>query len=186
MKTRVAHPEVVALEAIIDALDPLDEQQKLWVLQTAASRFSLRIENAVPSRGTYPEGAGASAPSSAEPISTGEYSTPQEFIRAKSPKTDVQRVTCLAYYLTKFRKTPLFKTKDLVALNTDAGCPKFSNPTVTVNNARRDKYLTPTGKGDKRITNQGEDLVDALPDQEKVKALKSEPRPRRRTTRKKK
>jgi hypothetical protein len=71
-------------------------------------------------------------------------------------------------------------------LNTEAAWPNFSNPTVAVNNARKDKYLTPAGKGDKQLTNRGEALVEALPDQEKVKSFMSKSPSRKKRGRQKK
>jgi hypothetical protein len=110
-------------------------------------------------------------------------SSPKSFLAQKDPKTDLERMTCLAYYLTHYRSTPKFKTRELAALNTDAAWPNFSNPGVAVANATASKYLSPAGGGKKQITVQGERLVDALPDREKVKNL---PTKRRRKSSKKK
>lgn len=169
----------------MDAIGQLDDPQKLWVLQTAASRFSLKIETSL--------GGGISSGGTGSPPASGTTQTPdgggvslKGFMRAKDPKTDVQKITCLAYYLTKFRDTTHFKTKDLIKLNTEAAWPNFSNPTVAVNNARKDKYLTPAGKGDKQLTNRGEALVEALPDQEKVKSFMSKSPSRKKRGRQKK
>lgn len=49
-------------------------------------------------------------------------------------------------------------------------------------NAAGSKYLSAAGGGDKQITVLGEKLVDALPDREKVNALR---KPRRRKAKKK-
>jgi hypothetical protein len=88
----------------------------------------------------------------------------------------------LAYYLTHYKTTPRFKTKQLAAANIDAAQPKFSNPAVAVMNAAGSKYLSAAGGGDKQITVLGEKLVDALPDRDKVNALR---KPRRRKSKKK-
>jgi hypothetical protein len=45
----------------------------------------------------------------------------------KQPKTDIERIACLAYYLRHFRDAPFFKTKYLSSLNTEAAQQKFSN-----------------------------------------------------------
>lgn len=185
MKTHTIQPDVVALGAVVDAIGQLDEPQKLWVLQTAASRFSLKIETSL-GGGTSPGGTG-SPPAAGTTQTPGGGKLPlKDFMRAKDPQTDVQKVTCLAYYLTKFRDTTRFKTKDFIKLNTEAAWPNFSNPTVAVNNARKDKYLTPAGRGDKQLTNRGEALVEALPNQEKVKSLMSRSPSRKKRARKKK
>jgi hypothetical protein len=185
MKTHTIQPDVAALGTVVDAIEPLEEPQRLWVLQTAASRFALKIN---PSLGGGTSSGGIGSLPASGTIKTdgaGEVSL-KDFMKSKDPKTDSQRITCLAYYLTKFRDTAHFKTKDLTAMNTESTWPKFSNPTVAVNNARRDKYLTPAGKGDKQLTNRGEELVEALPDQEKVRSLASANPARKKRTRKKK
>lgn len=175
--------DVAALGTVIAALDPLEEHKRLWVLQTAASRFSLTIDPTVSGGGNRLKGADTPPDPGTDKIAGGAEISPQSFIRAKNPTTDVQRIACLAYYLTKHRNTARFKTKQLTDLNTEAKSPNFSNAAVAVNNARKEKYLTPAGGGEKQLTNVGEDLVDALPDQERVKALR---RPRRKRPRKKK
>lgn len=185
MKTTSLRPDVAALGIVLDALDQLDDQQRVWVLQTAASRLSLKIDrSALDARSTREDADAKIKPGDAADQSSGEMSA-KGFIRSKNPQSDVQRITCLAYYLTKFRNTRYFKTKDLSELNAQADCPKLSNPTVAVNNARKEKYLTPAGEGNKQLTNQGEDLVEALPDQEKVRSLKSKTRVRKKRARNK-
>ena len=97
MKTHKIQADVAALGTVIAALDPLEEHKRLWVLQTAASRFSLTINpsstgGGSPDKGTDPAlGLGSDKPA------TGTEMTPQAFIRAKDPTTDVQRIACLAY-----------------------------------------------------------------------------------------
>ena len=95
--------------------------------------------------------------------------TPKVFMAHKKPSSEIERITCLAYYLNKYRNTSAFKTKDLTKLNTEAAQPTFSNPTVFARNAEAAGYLAKAGGGSKQISNLGESLVDALPDREKVK-----------------
>lgn len=102
------------------------------------------------------------------------------FIAAKKPRTDVERVTCLAYYLTHTLNSPTFRTRDISKLNGEAHQPRLANPTVAVNNASRQRYLTPAGGGKKRITAFGEELVRALPDREAVRAVLAAQPTRRR------
>jgi hypothetical protein len=106
--------------------------------------------------------------------------SPKQFLAEKRPRTDVERVTCLAYYLAHYRSQPQFKTADLSMLNSEAGFPKFSNATMAVDNATRSSYLLPTSKGSKQISMLGELYVEALPDRERAKATASEHRPRRK------
>jgi len=108
-------------------------------------------------------------------------SNPKAFMAVKRPATDMERVTCLAYFLTREKNISAFKTKELTELNRDAAQPKFSNVSATARNAVSDGYLAAAGGGQKQITARGEALVEALPDRERVKeALEKFPKARRR------
>ena len=114
------------------------------------------------------------------PVSSGGISA-KAFMAEKRPKTDMERVTCLAFYLTHYRGTQFFKTRDLTDLNKDAAQPQLSNATVAARNATNHQYLALAGGGSKQITTRGEALVQALPDREKVKtALEQHPLARRK------
>jgi len=89
---------------------------------------------------------------------------PKEFLFRKQPQTDVERVACLAYYLTHYRETPHFKTVDISLLNTEAAQVKYSNAAKSVGNAIRSGLLVPAGKGAKQLSALGERYVEALPD----------------------
>lgn len=106
----------------------------------------------------------------------------KQFMAAKKPTTDVERIACLAYYLTHMRDTPHFKTRDLTELNTEAAGRKFGNATQAANNAlNQNDFIAPAGKGTRQITSRGEAFVDALPDREKVTAALAEyPKKKRR------
>jgi hypothetical protein len=107
-----------------------------------------------------------------------DTSTPKAFMAAKQPKTDMERVTCLAYYLTHTRATPKFKTKALTDLNLEAAAGKISNISATARNAATpsNNFLSGAGGGNKQITVRGEALVEALPDREMVQvALDARP-----------
>lgn len=114
--------------------------------------------------------------------------SPKEFLRDKHPVTDVERVTCLAYYLTHYRETPYFKTVDISALNTEAAQPKFSNTAAAVDNARALGYLVAATKGNKQITAAGEKFIELLPDRdaarEALRTFRPRPRTKKRLSRK--
>ena len=94
----------------------------------------------------------------------------KEFLLYKSPQTDVERVACLAYYLTHYRNQEQFKTVDISALNTEAAQLKFSNATTALDNAtKQNHFLIQGNKGFKKISYLGELYVQALPDREKAK-----------------
>lgn len=97
--------------------------------------------------------------------------TPKEFMVQKRPSTDIERVTCLAYYLDRYRDTREFKVKELTDLNREAQQVKFSNPSAAARNAVQLGYLTSPGGGRKQITSTGEAVVEALPDRAQVKEV---------------
>lgn len=101
---------------------------------------------------------------------SGEPPSPKMFMAVKKPSSETERIICLAYYLTNFRSTPAFKTKDLSKLNTEAAQPLFSNATAFARNADNAGYLAKAGGGSKQITTLGEAIVAALPNREDVKS----------------
>jgi lysine/ornithine N-monooxygenase len=110
--------------------------------------------------------------------------TPKAFLFAKAPQTNVERIACLAYYLTHNRNTPFFKTLDISKLNTEAAQPKFANSTYSLNDAVRANLLVQASKGQKQISVIGERYVQALPDRAAARAVlisSKRPRPRKQT-----
>lgn len=108
--------------------------------------------------------------------------SPKEFMQGKAPKTDVEKIACLAYYLTHYRDTPHFKTLDLSKLNTEAAQLKFANAAQAAKNAARRGFLTAASKaGMKQLSAIGEEYVAGLPDRDvarKALARVSRRRPR--------
>jgi hypothetical protein len=110
---------------------------------------------------------------------------PKTFMTAKRPSTDMERVACLAYYLTHTKRLTPFKTRDLIDLNMTAAQPKMSNASVAARNAVQHEYLSLAGAGKKQITARGEAIVRALPNRDNVKkALEEHPMRKRRKSRK--
>jgi hypothetical protein len=106
--------------------------------------------------------------------------TPKQFLAKKKPDNNYERVACLAYYLTNYRNTPTFKTKDIDALNTESAHNFRNAPRDVMHATSAYRYLSPAGGGKKQITSLGEAVVDALPDREKVKAVIGEHKPSRK------
>jgi hypothetical protein len=109
--------------------------------------------------------------------------SPKEFMLAKAPQTDVDRIACLAYYLTHYREQDGFKTLDLSKLNAEAAQLKFSNPAYATDNATKLGFLIPHQKGQKKISALGEIYVQALPDRAAAKSAMAAARPRRKKAR---
>jgi hypothetical protein len=184
MKAASLDQELESLKTILHALEPLDETQRRFVLKTVAERMSVLM----PAGGQERVGGTTATTGSATPGGGGvlDGQTAKQFLKLKLPKTDVQRIACLAYYLTHARSEPHFKTLDLTKLNTEAGGTPFSNASLAVGNATSlSKFLGSVGQGKKQITALGEDVVIALPDQEAVKAvLTTHRKPRKKRTKK--
>lgn len=171
--------ELKALGAVLSALEPLSAEQRQFVLSTATTRLGIA------GTGSLNTSAGNSTRAVGNDAAERADVTSKEFIRLKKPNSETQRAACLAYYLTHHRNQPHFKTRDLTTLNTEAACPKLSNPARTVDNAtKQNGFFAPAGKGNKQITPYGEDVVNALPNHEAVTALRRESKPlkKKRTT----
>ena len=129
---------------------------------------------------------------SATPRTSGESEgivhgeTIKDFLKRKLPKTESERLICIAYYLTHASNTSEFSTKDINTLNGEAHQSAFANASVTIGNAvRHSKFLCAGSDGKKKITTTGEALVEALPDREKVSEALKAIRPRSAKSKKK-
>jgi hypothetical protein len=166
--------ELEAINAIFQILNSLDQEDQQKVLQTVSAYYQ---------SGTYvpPRTAGRSPePSVIGPFSEDRSMTPKTFILQKQPTTDVERIACLAYYLTHYRDMPQFKTLDLSMLNTEAAQPKFANAADSSNNAVKRGYLVQAAKDNKMLSAAGEVFVQKLPDKEAARAAMSNVKPRRK------
>jgi hypothetical protein len=166
--------------AVLNRVPNADDKRRL--LRSVAMLLGLEIGPMEASFAPVTGEARSSARSVA--YSTDMSVSPKEFLLEKVPKTDVDRIACLAYYLTHYRSTLYFKTLDLSQLNTEAAQPKFSNAAVAVQNALNLGYLAPATKGQKQISAAGEQFVRLLPDRDAAQAEMSKYR-RRKSSRKK-
>jgi hypothetical protein len=156
--------ELKAMQAALAALTPLDEDGRIRSVTWLAGALGVKL--------AQPEtGRSASGVSGGDGGNSGDLGTPRQFMAAKKPTTDVERVTCLAYYLTHVRGKPHFKTPELIDLNTEAAGTKISNPAQATGNAKdRNGYLADAGGGNRQITTLGDAVVEAMPDRTAVKA----------------
>ena len=166
-----------AVDKVVKELLPFDQHGRLRVYRTVGTFFGFED--------SYPKVTGSvdgrvPANLSREPqFSSSEKPTPKEFLLEKKPETNVERVACLAYYLTHYRDTPHFKNTDINLLNTEAAQIKLSNVSYTVNDAVKTGYLAVAPKGTKQLSANGEQYVQALPDRDAAKEVK----PRMRSAR---
>ena len=171
VSTKVANnTEVNALNHVISALQPLDDDTRRRIIATTVTFLGLQpllgSGAARVSSATSP----TAAPAAHAPFSEDTQMLPKEFLLEKRPRTDVERIACLAYYLTHYRGTPHFKTIDLSMLNTEAAQPKFANAANSANNAVKMGYLVPSTKGQRQLSAIGERFVRAMPDRDSAKA----------------
>lgn len=177
-----ARREVDVLQGLIAALQPLSAGARVRILDAAATFMGVRAYGSSPVLRSPGQGAFTSEPH--RPSFSADLSmSPKEFMLEKQPRTDVERVACLAYYLTHYRDQPHFKTLDLSTLNTEAAQPKFSNAANSSNNAVKRGYLVPSVKGQRQLSAAGERFVLALPDRDAAKEAMTAVRPRRRNKR---
>jgi hypothetical protein len=167
---------VQALTAVLNILNPLSMDAVQRVLETAATYFGATLRT---SQRTVSDTRGGISPKT--PFSDDRTVSPKEFMIQKQARSDVDKVACLAYYLTHYRDTPYFKTLDISKLNTEAAQVKFSNPTVAVDNATKRGLLVPAEKGQKQLSGAGEQYVAALPDREAALAAMAGMRKRRKS-----
>jgi len=160
-----------SLNKIIALLSELPDDERKRVISAVATFFGgdLTLDRPVRAveRGRRPDFSEDYSPS------------PKDFVLEKQPKTDVERIACLAYYLSHFRDTPHFKTLDLAKLNTEAAQPKFSNAAYAAKNALNLGYLASSTKGQRQLSAAGEQFVRALPDRDAAKSAMAAARPRR-------
>src|ERR1700722_3252215 len=178
--------EFEALQAVIAALRNLDQEARHRILESTSTFLGL----SVPSKGKMVADPSSSLPppnhgGAVRPLFSEDTSmSPKEFLMEKAPKTDVERIACLAYYLTHYRSTPHFKTLDISMLNTEAAQPKFSNTAYSTNNAVKLGYIVPSTKGQRQLSVLGERFVQALPDRDAAKDVLLSLRRRIRSKRK--
>jgi hypothetical protein len=166
--------EVAVVAGILSQLRSLDSATRERIILTVATFFGVGV------RATSSAIAQHASQSQTSTFSEDRSISSKQFMLEKQPKTDVEKVVCLAYYLTHYRDTPHFKTLDISKLNTEAAQVKFSNPSVALENAAKMNYLVPATKGNKQISALGEQFVQALPDRERAKAIMTSLRPRKR------
>jgi hypothetical protein len=188
MSEKESSADASVLNDVISALRQLSAEDRQRVVETVITFFDIKGLRPI---GLTPAPAGPFFQPTVPRKDTSQVSfstdlavPPKEFIMEKQPRTDVERVACLAYYLTHYRETPKFRTLDLSKLNTEAAQRKFANPAWAVHNAVKQGYLIQAGKGNKQLSAAGEQSVRALPDHEEARRLLKHFLPRKRARRK--
>lgn len=171
------------LQEVISALRRLDADGRAKALQAVMAVFG-DAQPTMPTR----SGSQSTGPEPTPEPTLGSFSedrsmSPKEFILSKRPNTDIERITCLAYYLTHYRGEKVFRTLDLSKLNTEAAQLKFSNAAWALGNATTKGFLIAVGKGQRQLGATGELFVQALPDRAAARAALAHAVPRRKSKR---
>lgn len=167
------------LQQVLAGFALLDPDARRRILKTVAAYFELDLAHAAPI-GQRTSGATSAATGTREPVFSGHAAiSPKDFLFEKDPRTDVERIACLAYYLSHYRDQQHFRTADLSKLNTEAAQRKFANTAYAANNAAQSGYLAAAPGGQKQLTALGEQYVAALPDRDAARAVVERLRARR-------
>lgn len=184
MNSETSPNELDVFNTVIRELSAFDKDTQIRLVQSVATFLNIDILGTPPiptPPATYPNRSNdTKASTSKVSFSEREDLSPKDFLLEKEPKTNHDRVACLAYYLTYYRDTPHFKTLDISRLNTEAAQPKFTNSTVAIKEATRRGVLVPAGKGKKQLSALAEQYVQALPDREGAKKIMKRIKPLRK------
>jgi len=169
--------DLKVLNEVLAAFGRLKPDRREKILSIVATYYGVKAPEAISVLAAPHHGdATRSEPSFSEDRSI----SPKQFMLEKQPKTDVERVACLAYYLTHYRGIQNFNALDVSKLNTEAAQVKFADASVALANATKLNYLAPAGKGAKQLSALGEQFVLALPDRDRARNIMASARPRRK------
>jgi len=165
-------PAFGTVSKIIDVLDPLSATDREHIMRTVAIWFRMGIAPEIgpiqsPVAVQTPQLSPRQTTPDDDKFSGRPVLSAKEFIFEKDPITEVERLACLAFYLTHYQDMPHFKNIDLSRLNIEAAQRKLSNPAVSINNAMRDGFFVQaTEAGYKQLSAMGERFVQLLPDRD--------------------
>lgn len=163
-----------ALAEAVAVFRKLDDEGRKTLLKTLSTLFSIN-----PTADAPPGPRTVSFAEPTERFSKEQSLSPKEFLLKKQPRTDVERVACLGYYLAHYRNQQHFKTGEISDLNTEAAQRRFANTAQAVSNAMVTGYLAQGIKGMRQLSAGGEMYVEALPDREAAAAAFANSRPKR-------
>src|SRR3972149_5704868 len=134
LEKNTSENEFRALQTVIGALQPMDHAVRKRILQSAETFYGVETPPRHPGSSVARAVETTQSATSGSRYSEDTSMSPKDFLLEKQPKTDVERIACLAYYLTHYRSMPHFKTIDLSILNTEAAQPEFANAAYSSNN----------------------------------------------------
>lgn len=170
MKDNEPINSLVAFNDIVSSLSKLDKEEQVRTLQAVVMLLDIKLDQDSPLVAKQSRKEEAKIASLPGFVVRDEISA-KEFILEKEPRTDIERVACLAYYLTHYRNISHFGTIEISTLNIEAAQPKFTNAAQAVKNAVKSGLVVPSHKGKKQLSAMGEQYVQKLPDREAVREV---------------
>jgi hypothetical protein len=168
-------PEAKAISQIILALDNIAPERKMFILDFVRRRIVTDFN--LPASGDIPEEISST--------NVGDVKNVKAFLKLKAPTNDYQKSAVLAYYLRRHEQIDEVNAKDIFEANKEALGRLIDNIPSVLNDAKRKYgYFTDGTGGKKRLSAFGEDIVEALPNQERVKELSKKSRKRKRRRKK--
>jgi hypothetical protein len=179
-----ASDEFDAAKIIVDALKGLDQQQQDRAIRFASESVGLQLPAHRPASFPGAANTGSSVVEAAQPAGQNLVDIKQ-FVDSKSPKSDQQFATVVAYYYRFVSPAQHHKesinAEDLKNAARLVGRKQPGDASATLHNAKNSGYLDSVAKGAFQINSVGENLVAiTLPGDD------TEPKPKRSNREKKK
>lgn len=168
--------ELNAIATILAQLNQLPEERRLFVLEYVMKR--LNVSSNINTAGAMFNEIQKNSVLSNDVVGDISLSI-QDFMRNKAPRNNCQTIACLAFYLEKKEKMVEFGAKEIKDAAQRARLPQITTITQDIQNAQYQYHFVAPSTQDKRkktLTVVGEEVVEALPDQEKVKTIVAEER----------
>lgn len=143
-----------AIDIIIEALTPLDENSKKAAIKAACEYLSISFVN-------IPEEIKKESISDERNIK--KYIDIRTLANEKHPKTAIERAVLVAYYLSDCapleEKKDTINKDDIIKYFKQAGFPLPNNPNMTLVHTKNAGYLDPAGEGLYKINPVGYNLI---------------------------
>lgn len=184
--------EVAAIQALISALEPLDDVSRARVLGYVKQRFSLGDPTFTPATGGIVE---VPALSEGPPSATSGVVDIRSLKEEKSPRNAVEMSVLVAYYLselaTQEERRDSIGTSELTKYFKQADYRLPSTPRVTLHQAKSAGYLDSASHGQYKLNPVGYNLVahglpSASPRKRAAKKTTARKGTRKKTTTRKK
>jgi hypothetical protein len=155
-----------AAKSISDVLKGMEKERQQRVLRWVAESLDIAVHvrpaaaHDIGHVGSSDTGVGAQATASAAAASRQPVDI-KTFVESKSPKSDIQFATVVAYYYRFVAQDNREAISSEILQNATrlVGRSRFATPVMTLNNAKKQGYLDTAERGTFRINSVGENLV---------------------------